>query len=432
MSHPRRTPIQLAPLFLATTLAGAQGNVIVVDDQPGPGVDFTDVQLAIDSAAEGDTILLKGGAYAPFTVSAKSLIVLAELDEGVFVDGRLTVRNLAANQSATLRGLKTGVAAEEGLVVNNNQGPVWIEDCILRGGLGDNDFVAPFGPLDSYPGARVMDSPFVSLARCDLSGGAGLDVFDEAFQTCPGGGGDGLLATNSRLALYDCNFAGGSGGSMLDTDPCGGGDGGDGLSIDGGFAFASRCSFTAGDGGNGDSDLFSCGSGGDGGDGIRMLANGPQVELLENTFQAGQGGSAGGSGCSGGAQGVSVSVQTGTETTHPGTGRKLRAASPVREQETVDLIFRGQPGDQAFALLSLEQGFAWMPPLLGVQVIGSYQVFPMGQIGATGVLVAPVAVGNIHPAAEALTVYLQMGAIDQNGEPFLGGNSAVVILDQSL
>ena len=48
-------------LFAAT--AATQGQVFVVDDEAGAGVDFTDLQLAIDLASDGDLILVKEGSF---------------------------------------------------------------------------------------------------------------------------------------------------------------------------------------------------------------------------------------------------------------------------------------------------------------------------------------------------------------------------------
>ena len=375
-------------------------------------------------------LLVKDGAYGGFTVAGKSLVVVAEVQAGVLIHGRIEVQGLGPAQSVVLRGLKTGQPAEEGLLVSGCQGPVWVEDCILAGAIGDNDLVPPVGSIDAYPGALVVDSAAVSFARCDLTGGHGPGVVNEQTQSFPGDGGDGVRSEDSTVTLYDCILTGGPGGSVFDSTPDWGGNGGSGLRMLGGFAFASRTEFIGQDGGDGGADLFACGNGGEGGNGVSLSSGSPQVELLDGTFQTGTGG-VGGPVCPNGGDGMPIDVFTGTATQLPGAGRKLRVATPVREQETVDLIFRGQPGDAVFALVSASQGSAWLPAFLGTLLLGNFQPVPMGTIPPTEVLIAPLTIGFLSPGVEAATVYLQMGVLDAGGAPLLGGNSAVVILDET-
>ncbi|HYC77776.1 MAG TPA: hypothetical protein VEI02_09130 [Planctomycetota bacterium] len=47
--------------------------VHVVDDQPGPGVGFTDVQAAVDAAASGDVLLIHPGSYGTVVIDGKAL-----------------------------------------------------------------------------------------------------------------------------------------------------------------------------------------------------------------------------------------------------------------------------------------------------------------------------------------------------------------------
>jgi hypothetical protein len=93
-----------AALALAAP-ALAQGQLWVVDDGGGAGVDFTDVQPAVDAAAEGDTILIRPGNYTWVTIDAKSLVLIGEIATGTAYVDSLTVRNLAADQAVALRGL---------------------------------------------------------------------------------------------------------------------------------------------------------------------------------------------------------------------------------------------------------------------------------------------------------------------------------------
>jgi hypothetical protein len=59
-------------------LAGpARGGVIVVDVS-GAG-DFTDLLTAVQAAADGDTLLIKGtGPYSNFSIDGKSLVVVGD------------------------------------------------------------------------------------------------------------------------------------------------------------------------------------------------------------------------------------------------------------------------------------------------------------------------------------------------------------------
>ncbi len=53
-------------------------NTWVVDDNGGPGVDFTDLPPAIAAAADGDLVLVKAGTYTHFVLVGKGLRILGE------------------------------------------------------------------------------------------------------------------------------------------------------------------------------------------------------------------------------------------------------------------------------------------------------------------------------------------------------------------
>ena len=186
-THTLLRAVPWAALLLSWTTSTAQSRVWVVAENPGPGVDFTNLQKAVQASADGDLVLVRDGDYAGFTIEDRGIVVTAEVGADVHT-ASLRILDLSAGKTVVLRGLQAQAPSGAGtaLTVRNCAGSVWIEDCILRGGVGDNDFIAPFDPLDSYAGARVQDSVAVSFARCDLFGGAGLDV-------CEGPVGDALL-----------------------------------------------------------------------------------------------------------------------------------------------------------------------------------------------------------------------------------------------
>ncbi|HEX5011641.1 MAG TPA: hypothetical protein VFY71_14705, partial [Planctomycetota bacterium] len=91
---------------LAATPAAAQGALWIVDDDGGPGVDATDIQAAIDAAADGDVILVRSGVYSSLVLDGRSLSVIGEDGEDVeLAPGTVSVAHLAADQRVLLRGL---------------------------------------------------------------------------------------------------------------------------------------------------------------------------------------------------------------------------------------------------------------------------------------------------------------------------------------
>ena len=83
--------------------ASAQASVLVVDASGGGA--FTSLQAAVDAAASGDLLLVKGGVYSGFTADGKALTIVEDsghaasvLGQGAFLgDGFpvLTVNNAA-------------------------------------------------------------------------------------------------------------------------------------------------------------------------------------------------------------------------------------------------------------------------------------------------------------------------------------------------
>src|SRR5262245_55380772 len=69
----------LLSAFLLSTLIGSFAtaqSTWIVDDTPGPGVNFTSLPAAVNAAASGDTLLVAPGNYQPFHAMNKSLTIL--------------------------------------------------------------------------------------------------------------------------------------------------------------------------------------------------------------------------------------------------------------------------------------------------------------------------------------------------------------------
>src|SRR5690606_25798483 len=82
----------------------------VVSQAGGPGVDFTELQVAAQQVPDGSVLLVRPGSYAPVRLDGKGLTILA--DPGVVLNGldrpAIEVVNLGATQSFTLRGGRVG------------------------------------------------------------------------------------------------------------------------------------------------------------------------------------------------------------------------------------------------------------------------------------------------------------------------------------
>jgi polygalacturonase len=87
----------------------ARADVLVVDAS-GMG-DFTDIQPAIDAAADGDLVLVNPGVFQGFTILDKSVSVVARSTATVSIDGSVIVQHLAAARYVELAGLNANLAA---------------------------------------------------------------------------------------------------------------------------------------------------------------------------------------------------------------------------------------------------------------------------------------------------------------------------------
>ena len=121
------TPLLAAPLV-------AQGQTWSVDNDPGPGVDFTSIAAAVAAAAPGDAIFVGPGTYPePEMVVDKSLLIASTTHGSVTVNGAITFSQLGPGDYAVLRDLDGGLRIE----VEDCDGAVWLDDCNTSGqGIG--------------------------------------------------------------------------------------------------------------------------------------------------------------------------------------------------------------------------------------------------------------------------------------------------------
>ena len=363
----------------------AQASVIVVDSANGPGTDTEFLWQGVDTAAEGDVLLVRPGFYEVWsTVDGRSLTIVADGDQ-VSVHGTITVRNLAAGQSVLLRGLDLGYPGSVELY--DNDGVVYVEDCAI---LADQE-----GGAGQHAGILAVESRLV-VTRCTVSGSLNY-AFHDAPPT------PGLLAVRSEVVVTSSTLVGGDG-----TDPYADSvPGAAGLWLDDSSATLEGTTVM---GGYGDTAV--------GGTGLVAL-NGSSLRSL-------QCGTSGGGGTpAGDAQMVDGSSMALGLT---GTAHALASVSPVREGEPVSVTVQGAPGDLAWLALSLSPG--WTPVFGGQHVLtlGSpFQLFALGPLGASGQLTLSSAVPSLG-ALESLDLVLQELSVGAGGGAKAAGPTTVITL----
>lgn len=225
------------------------------------GAQFTDIGAAVGAAASGDAILVGPGAYAPFVVDGKSLVLIGD-GATVFqahnntapVPPSIEIANLAVGQIVQLVGISVSHfgPAPAALQVHDCAGTVWVQsafldsfaapavaveqcaDVVLVECLGQTSRggVAPNGAPLAFPGARLVGSS-VRIVGGEYRGSTGVLVGTGVPpQTGAADGGDGLLVIDSQVQLAGGTYFGGAGGSFF-TGACSiGGTGGDAVQTD--------------------------------------------------------------------------------------------------------------------------------------------------------------------------------------------------------
>lgn len=407
----RSTASAIALLALPALAGGNPGNVVVVTN--------TDPAAFVAAAQDGDTLLFPPGNYGSMVISGKSLTLAADVGGAVNV-GTVLVNNLASDQQVTLSGLNISAPSTSiPLRLENNAGKVWVQD----GNLNSSTSTLSGTPVT----ASLVNCADVVFARCVLLGGAQPN--DGASS-----GGHALVMTASNASAFDCEFTGGPGLSNFFISSLDPGEGGNALRMAGGTFFASGCSFTGGNGGIGALAVSggSCGDGAAGGDALFLFAADPIARLKDCTLTGGIGGDAQTEPCVKGPDGQGASVLSGQQIDLPGTARTLTIPNPVREGETAQLAFAGEPGDLVFLVVALDQASTFNP-LLGQDVTADpFFLLPMGTAGPTGLLNVPILISDFaNPARDSILLREQGFFVSSSLELILDGAQSVLHLDSS-
>lgn len=380
----------------------------VVDDQPGPGVDFTNLAGAVTAAADGDTLLVQSGNYAGFTVNGKSLEILAAPSAAVTVVGQVSIRNISTSMFVSMRGLTVvGSATPALLRVRDSQGTVWIEDSFV---LSGSIFAAGHACL-------VESSTSVVLVNCTLTGG------HTTFAGQPAG--DGLRALNSDIVLQGCAMRGADG--VCSSNACN--EPGAGLSVDSSTVDLQSTTLRGGGSGPG----FCCQGGtgdcvvvGKGGPALQSLSADSILRGTEATLVPGS---------ALGPCGISGDTWTGTAVLNlmPATTLSLDVAATVVTDEPLTASVQGAPLAPVFLVLTHHPSPLWLPGAFGTWMNNASLVIDSwGPTDASGFGQRTYVGPWLPPGTEALGVTLQPVQLLPGGGLLLGGASRVVALQSEI
>ncbi len=322
--------------------ASASADVIVVDWANGPGADHTDLFPAIDASSDGDVILVRPGNYFMWNMVVGRSLTIAADGAPVVVNGLLTVRDLAANQSVVLRQLD--VRYPGGLEVFDSEGVVVVEECKILG--------------DLFGGTGVGGAVRVESARVVLEGSyveGSWQYFNAGEPPTPA-----LYAFESSVVVSGSQLVGGGGADTYGPD------------LPGAPALQAinsdirvQGSFISG--GNGFTESGGAGA---------LLDADSAMWLRDNNIVGGPGAPSGVEFDA--APGAAVNSLTGTPVF-------VNAASPVREQESWSLQVDGPPGETAWALLGAP-AWAPLPSGQGIVTTTALTIVPLGVFDGAGSL----------------------------------------------
>lgn len=177
-----------AALALVASFRPAFANTWTVAPAPGPGVDFTNLQTAIDTVPAGDVLLVANGAYGAIVLT-KGLSIFGS---GNTITDEITIRDVSGGPRVALASLKC-----ENLTVLDCERVVLVDDVTV---------------LDTAPGTVVFvyNDPVVRIERC-------TDVrlhrvtASSTRKTLHDGGGDAVWVDHSRVELVRCDLTGRNG-----------------------------------------------------------------------------------------------------------------------------------------------------------------------------------------------------------------------------
>lgn len=237
------------PLCVFAAASASAQTVIVVDDDGGVGVDYTEIQPAIDAAGPLDRIEVRAGYYGSFVASGPVSIIgkdsnprTALFDEGVFTgvlseeivvladvrvntlvltdsDGSLIVDGVQADRIEVARCADVRLQKSAGNAFLRTEA-LEVVDSFVQ---GMDLFILPFtaGIEEDGHAAITSTRSTLYLTNCEIEGGAGGDQ-----GLCWGGyipdGGPALALRSSDVRLMGSEISGGGPGWDCFGSPSGG------------------------------------------------------------------------------------------------------------------------------------------------------------------------------------------------------------------
>lgn len=421
-------------VLAALSHPAAAGSVLVVDDGPGPGVAYNQIAAAVSAAADGDVVLVRSGAYLPFTIGDRTLAVIADTGALVNVLGTIRVDGLGPGKTVVLRGLRVPEVAigptREGLLLTACLGSVRVEACDIRGKTGSASVLG--GVANGAAGARIESCADVAFARTTLRGGAGASVPGIGGNVGTTHGGAALRCVDADVAAADCTVVGGAGGIDTTLPSALGGDGGDGISAAGGNLYLSGAAVLGGAGGaGGGGGAPGTAQGGDGGNGCEYLAE-AKLRVLNATFAGGAAGAGGAGGLAPGSGGEPFGSVAGSYLQYPGTARHHYANAPVREGGFVAHAFGGAPSETVLVAFALAGSDALIAAGQGPFLLGTTLfTFAVGTIGSAGTAALVYPVPELGPGVGAAAIHSQAFFSGPGGVATIAPFSALVLLDSA-
>lgn len=392
--------------------------VIHVAPLPGPGVDFTSIQGALDAAGNGDIVVVAAGNYSSATISGKSVTLVAKPGAAAVSIQGMRIENLPLGGTVRVAGLKLFQKSfdpgpfDVPFRADSCAGIVLVQDCAMAyGSISGGD----------WPGARVTSCNVVSFTRCSMRGILGNFGDDDSFPA--GNGGHALVAADSRVFLHDCELFGESGGP---GDGVEGGDGGDALVSLHSNVEAYDCRFHGGKGNSGFTGDLIFGffdAPGIGGAAVRA-SNSSSIRHQDCFFRAGKNAT---------PPVLADPVQTDAasiEVALSGVPALLFGASAVFAGANVTLTIDAAPIAMTWAYVAPGCGLTFAQGVIGASLLTPPIVgAPLGTTNGSGRLQWNADVPSLPAGVRGVAFVVQCLVIPGSGSPAWTNANAIAVLE---